>query len=80
MIRKKLFFIVFSVLLTSKLIEGYFDCRNNDDDLSEDHKILSRHRRYLIFPEGSSLQLGNICLTENLLYFTRIFCYLPKHY
>lgn len=50
-------------------------CIAAEQESSESDRILSRRRRYLIFPEGSSLQLGKICV-----FFENIFatCQVPK--
>lgn len=51
---------IFCVLFTSKLIDAV-DTLNEDIQFSLNNdkmKLLSRRRRYLTFPEGSSLQLG----------------------
>lgn len=44
-----------SVVIVAEMIKGHSDC---DQLLSNNEKFLSRKRRYLHFPEGSSLQLG----------------------
>lgn len=51
-----LFIIVSLVCLQQS--ESTSDSIISNIELKMDEKLLSRHRRYLVFPEGSSLQLG----------------------
>lgn len=45
-----------SAVIVAEMAKGQSDC--DQLVLSNDEKFLSRRRRYLHFPEGSSLQLG----------------------
>lgn len=55
------YWIIFSFLVMK--MEMISVERNENFEINEKNheNILSRHRRYLTFPEGSSLQLGKFC-------------------
>lgn len=51
--------IGFWILLTKFLATLNCDAQTIENEFNSE-KLLSRHRRYLVFPEGSSLQLGKL--------------------
>lgn len=59
MFKQTLFnFLILAILIYKVQMVTIESYENNKFDKEENHKILSRKRRYLTFPEGSSLQLG----------------------
>lgn len=50
--------LIFGLLIDNIEMFATERSENNETEIENHQKLLSRRRRYLTFPEGSSLQLG----------------------